>query len=97
MNLVLIAILGVMTFSSRAIGLVLMPKSEGRLQEIFQRLPAGLFAALAVVSLLDDSGSIQSTRSLVAAIAALVVSPTRSLPLIFVSGIAGYLVSALVL
>jgi branched-subunit amino acid transport protein len=97
MNFVLIAILGVMTFSSRAIGLVLMPKSEGRLQEIFQRLPAGLFAALAVVSLLEDSGSIQSSRSLIAALAALAVSPTRSLPLIFVSGIAGYLVAALVL
>ncbi|MEA2446778.1 MAG: hypothetical protein QOK47_415 [Actinomycetota bacterium] len=97
MNFLLVASLGAMTYASRVLGLVFMPKTEGRMLEIFQRLPAGLFAALAVVSLLDDSGSIQSTRSLIAALAALAVSPTRSIPLIFVTGIAGYLVSGLFL
>lgn len=97
MNAILIGILGAMTFTSRAVGLVLVPSTEGRLQTIFGRLPACLFAALAVVSLMNDAGSVQSGRSLVAAGAGLAVSPKRSLPLIFIAGIAGFLLSGLFL
>ena len=96
MSVLLTFSLGAMTYLSRAIGLVLMPQTENRLSAIFDRLPAALFAGLAVASMITSSGSLRSIPSLIAALAALATSPSRSLPLIFVAGIAGYLISSLV-
>jgi branched-subunit amino acid transport protein len=95
MKLALIVALGAITYASRAAGLAFMPRAQGRLHEILERLPAPLFAALAVVALVDDSGGLISVRSLVAAAFALVATPTRSLPVIFGAGLLGYLVTLL--
>jgi hypothetical protein len=94
-KLVLIVVLGAITYASRAAGLALLPRARGRLREILERLPAPIFAALAVVALVDDSGGLISVRSLVAVGFALVATPTRSLPLIFGAGLVGYLVTLL--
>jgi hypothetical protein len=95
MKFVLIIVLGAIVYASRAIGLAFMPDSAGRLQAILERLPGPLFAALAVVALVNDAGAIRSTTSVVAALFALAVTPTRSLPLIFAAGITGYLAGTL--
>jgi hypothetical protein len=50
---------------------------------------------LAIVALVDDSGSLTSIRALVAVAFALVATPTRSLPVIFGAGLVGYLVTLL--
>jgi branched-subunit amino acid transport protein len=94
-KLALILVLGAITYASRAAGLALLPRARGRLEEILERLPAPIFAALAVVALVDDSGALISVRALVAVGFALVATPTRSLPVIFGAGLVGYLVTLL--
>ena len=95
MKFLLILVLGAIVYASRVVGLAFMPNSGGRLQTILERLPGPLFAALAVVALVDDSGALRSMTSVVAAAFALAASPTRSLPLIFAAGIVGYTVATL--
>ncbi len=95
MSTLLIFALGATTYVSRALGLAFTPRTQGRVEAILQRLPAPLFAALAVVALVGENGAPISSRAVVAAACALAVSWTRSLPLVFAAGVAGYLIASL--
>jgi membrane protein YqaA with SNARE-associated domain len=61
------------------------------LRIVLDRLPAPLFASLAVTSLIQD-GEPASPETLCAAAGALAVTPTRSLLWVLVGGLAGYAV-----
>ena len=96
MSLGVIAAIAILTYSSRAIALVLMPKPSERITTVLDRIPAPLFASLAVTSLVDD-GSLVAAETAFATAGALLASPTRSLLWVLVGGAAGYGVGALIL
>ena len=89
MSVGLIVVIALLTYGSRALALVLMPDPPARIQEVLDRIPAPLFAALAATSLIED-GALAEPSTLSAALFALVASPTRSLLWVLVAGVAGY-------
>jgi branched-subunit amino acid transport protein len=91
----LIAAIAVLTYGSRALGLVFMPDPPARLRVMLDRIPAPLFAALAVTSLIED-GRLADPETLSAAVLALVAAPTRSLLWVLFAGLAGYAVGTLI-
>ena len=93
MSVELILVLAALTYVSRAAALVLMPHPSDRMREILDRIPAPLFASLAVTSLIE--GGIARPPTLLAAAMALVATPTRSLLWVLVGGIIGYGVGVL--
>ncbi|MGH2788260.1 MAG: AzlD domain-containing protein [Actinomycetota bacterium] len=95
MSVGLIVIIAALTYSSRALALVLMPQPPAPVRAVLDRIPAPLFAALAVTSLIED-GELAPPETLCAAFGALLVSPTRSLLAVLVGGLAGYGVGALI-
>jgi branched-subunit amino acid transport protein len=94
MSFALIAALAVLTYGSRALALVFMPHPPVRARVILDRIPAPLFAALAVTSLIED-GELVDLETLCAAAGAFIVTPTRSLLWVLVGGVAGYALGAL--
>jgi branched-subunit amino acid transport protein len=90
----LIVVIAVMTYGSRALALVAMPDLPERSRAILDRVPAPLFAALAAMSLFGD-GNLVEARTLVATAGAVLVSPTRSLLLVLIGGLAGYVVGTI--
>lgn len=90
----LVVVIAVMTYGSRALGLVAMPDPPARLKRALDRVPAPLFAALAAMSLVTE-GEIAGPRTLVAALGALALAPTRSLLLVLIGGVAGYALALL--
>jgi branched-subunit amino acid transport protein len=94
MSLALIAALAVLTYGSRALALVFMPHPPERARVVLDRIPAPLFAALAVTSLIEN-GELVALETLCAAAGALIVTPTRSLLWVLVGGLAGYALGAL--
>ena len=94
MSLWLIGGLALLTYGSRALALVAMPDPPARLRAILDRVPAPLFASLAAISLFDD-GDIAGPRTLVAALGAVLLAPTRSLLFVLLGGMAGYAIAVL--
>jgi branched-subunit amino acid transport protein len=94
MSLALIGALAVLTYGSRALALVFMPHPPERARIVLDRIPAPLFAALAVTSLIED-GKLAGAETLCAVAGALIVTPTRSLLWVLVGGVAGYALGAL--
>jgi branched-subunit amino acid transport protein len=88
-SFVLIAAIMLLTYGSRALGLVFMPDPPERLRVILDRIPAPLFAALAVTSLIEE-GRPADPETLSAAAFALAATPTRSLLWVLFAGLAGY-------
>jgi branched-subunit amino acid transport protein len=88
-SLALIAGIALLTYGSRALALVFMPDPPPRMRTTLDRIPAPLFAALAVTSLIDD-GQLVDASTLGAAVFALVAAPTRSLLWVLVAGLVGY-------
>jgi uncharacterized membrane protein len=84
-----IATIAFLTYSSRALALVLMPDPPPRAKAVLDRIPAPLFASLAAISLVED-GQPAGPETLCAALGALVATPTRSLLWVLVGGLAGY-------
>jgi branched-subunit amino acid transport protein AzlD len=91
-DLMIVLAAAVLTYLSRAAAVAILPASRGRLLSMIERLPAPLFAALAAYALVgtevrwpDDPGITA------AALAAVLVSPTRSIPWILIAGTATYL------
>jgi branched-subunit amino acid transport protein len=90
----LIVAIAALTYSSRALALVFMPHPPERVRVVLDRVPAPLFASLAMTSLVAE-GEVVGAETLCAALGALIVTPTRSLLWVLVGGIAGYALGAL--
>ncbi len=89
-DLILILVVAAMTYLSRAAAVVFLPAAKGDVLAFVTRIPAPLFAALAVFALVGDGESLPEPSMLVAVAAALLVSPKRSLGLTLAAGIVGY-------
>ena len=89
MSLLLIVGIALLTYGSRALALVLMPDPPERLKVILDRIPAPLFAGLAVTALIDE-GTVAPPATLVATACALLAAPSRSMLWVLLAGIAGY-------
>ena len=96
MSLWLVLVIALLTYASRAAALVAMPEPSARVRAILDRIPAPLFAALAATALFED-GAVAEPQTLVAALGAVLLAPTRSLLWVLVGGIAAYAVAAAVL
>jgi branched-subunit amino acid transport protein len=93
MSLGLIVTIALITYGSRALALVLMPDPPARARAVLDRLPAPLFASLAAISLVKESGPV-APETLCAAAGALLLSPTRSLLWVLLGGLAGFAVAS---
>lgn len=89
-DLILILMVAAITYLSRAAAVVFLPAAKGDVLAFVTRIPAPLFAALAVFALVGDGESLPEPSMLVAVAAALLVSPKRSLGLTLAAGIVGY-------
>lgn len=89
---VVVVAVAVVTVASRIAATALLPAPRGRLAELVDRLPAPLFAALAMVSLTGSDRGIADPAPLLAVACALASARWRSLLLTVISGLAGYLV-----
>ena len=85
----MIVAIATLTYGSRALALVFMPDPPARVKAVLERIPAPLFAALAVTSLVED-GAFADAETLSAALCALVAARTRSLLWVLLAGVAGY-------
>lgn len=87
----LIVVLAAITYASRAVSLVLLPSLPHLLRIVLDRVPAALFAGLAVHSLVVPGVGLADGQVLAATGAAIVVAPRRSLLICLLAGVAGYL------
>jgi branched-subunit amino acid transport protein len=90
MSLTLIAALAILTYSSRAAALVFMPDPPLVIRRMLDRAPAPLFAGLAALSLVRESGTLAPLPILVAVAGALCTVRLRSLPLALAGGLLGF-------
>jgi hypothetical protein len=90
MSPVLLVVVALLTYASRAVALVFLPRPHGRFEAALARMPAPIFASLAMLTLVDGDRSLVGSPVLGAALGALVLSPRRSLPLCLIGGVAGY-------
>ena len=95
MSLPLILAIAALTYASRAIALVAMPHPPDRLKAILDRIPAPLFACLAVASLIGEGG-LAPAATMSAAVVALIATPSRSLLWVLVAGLLGYAIGIVV-
>lgn len=86
-----------LTYVSRAVALAVLPAPRGRLHATIERVPAPLFAGLAVFSLLGSGLDRPSLPVLLAAVAALACTRTRSLAAILAAGMTAYVTTLLIL
>lgn len=91
-DLVLIVLVAVMTYLSRAAAVVFLPAARGGTLAFLSRIPAPLFAGLAGFALVGGGQALPEPSMMTAAAAALLASPKRSLGLTLAAGILGYLV-----
>ena len=90
MSPLLLITLALITYVSRAVAVVLLPRPSPRFETILSRVPAPIFASLATATLLGDGGGPVDGPTLAAAAGALLLSPARSLLLCLIGGAAGY-------
>ena len=86
--------LALITYVSRAVPVVLLPRPSPRVETILSRIPAPIFASLATATLLGDGGAPVSGPTLAAAAGALLLSPARSLLPCLIGGAVGYAAAA---
>jgi hypothetical protein len=96
MSLPLLIAAAAITIGSRIAALALLPPPRGVIAALTRRLPAPLFAALAALSLTGNAGA--ATAPMLAAVgSALVVALRwRSLLVILVAGLGGFLAASLI-
>lgn len=90
MSVLVLVSLAVITYVSRAVAVVLLPRPSPRFETILSRIPAPIFASLATATLLGDGGAPASVPTLAAAAGALVLTPARSLLACLIGGALGY-------
>jgi len=83
----LILALAALTYLSRVAALVFIPRLPQRATRILDRIPAALFAGLAVQSVVGPGGTVADLPVLAAAAGSLLVAPFRSLPLCLAAGL----------
>jgi branched-subunit amino acid transport protein len=83
MSPLLLVVVALLTYGSRAAAVVFLPRPGPRFETILSRIPAAIFAGLATSTLLG------------AATGALLVTPARSLLVCLVGGAIGYAAGAL--
>ena len=91
----LVAAVAVITVGSRIVATAVLPPPEGATAEIVRRLPAPLFGAMAALSLVGSDH--RGVPALVAAGAAVAVARTRSLLIVVLGGIVGYMLAEAVM
>jgi hypothetical protein len=94
-NAVLVAAVAVITVGSRIVATAVLPPPDGATAEIVRRLPAPLFAAMAALSLVGSDQ--RGTPALVAAAAAVAVAGRRSLLVVVLAGLVGYMLAKAVM
>jgi hypothetical protein len=96
-DLTLILIVALITVGSRIVALAVLPPPRGLAAELVRRLPAPLFATLAVLSLMGADGGIAEPAMLAAVACALGAALRwRSLLVILGAGLGGFLVASLI-
>lgn len=95
-DLGLIVTVAAITYASRAAAVVFLPAARGPLLEFVARIPAPLFAGLAVFALVGAELTWPEPPVFAAAACALLVSPKKSLGLTLAAGIAGFLIVELI-
>ena len=90
MSPLLLITLALITYVSRAVAVVLLPRPSPRFETILSRIPAPIFASLATATLLGDGGALVGVPTLAAAAGALLLSPARSLLVCLIGGATGY-------
>jgi hypothetical protein len=95
MSPLVLVVLALITYGSRAAAVVLLPRPSPRFEAILARIPAPIFASLATATLLGDGGTLAGVPVLGAALGALAVSRARSLLICLLGGAAGYAVGLL--
>lgn len=93
MNLGLLLVIGLITYLSRALTLLILPAPPESLQRILRRVPAPLFAGLAALSLVGANGSFGGWPTLFAVVGALATLRFRSLLVTLFGGLVGYSVA----
>lgn len=96
-NWLLILLVAGLTYLSRAAAVALLPAAEGRILEFVNRIPAPLFAGLAMFSLIGDATALPEVSTLAAAAGALIATPRRSLGLTLATGLAAFAIVELIL
>jgi branched-subunit amino acid transport protein len=89
-DLTLIIVVAGITYLSRAAAVVLAPVARGYLLGLVTRIPAPLFAGLAVFAVFGDAIVWPDPSTIAAVVAALLASPKRSLGLTLAAGILGF-------
>lgn len=92
----LLVLTAALTYLSRAAAVALLPVARGPLLEFVGRLPAPLFAGLAMFALVGQDVAMPDPAPLAAVIGALVATPRRSLGVTLAAGLAAYLIVELV-
>ncbi len=90
----LLAAIALITYASRAVALVVLPRPSARVEAVLARMPAPIFASLAMSTLIGDGGALAGGPILWAAAGALLTAPQRSLALCLIGGAAGYALAA---
>jgi branched-subunit amino acid transport protein len=90
MSVTLIVALAVITYGSRAAVLVILPDPPPALRRVLDQMPAPLFAGLAALSLVRESGALAPPPVLAAAAGAICAVPFRSLLVTLAGGLAGF-------
>ena len=67
MSALVLAAIALITYASRAMALVLLPRPSARFEAVLRRIPAPIFASLATATLLSDGGALVSGPTLAAA------------------------------
>ena len=96
-DLILIVFVATITYLSRAAAVVLLPTARGYLLGLVTRIPAPLFAGLAVFAFVGDEVLWPDPSTIAAVLAAILVSPKRSLGLTLAAGILGFVALELIL
>ncbi len=96
MSPLVLAVITLVTYASRAASLVFLSRPGRRFEVVLGRMPAPIFAGLAALSVTTGEGRLADGQILCAAVGALLASPRRSLALCLAGGLAGYGVGELV-
>lgn len=91
----LIVAIAAITYLSRAAAVVLLPPARGGVLQFVRRIPAPLFASLAVFAVLGDEVIIPEPSTIGAVVAALLVTPRKSLGVTLAAGLIGFVVVGL--
>jgi branched-subunit amino acid transport protein len=95
LSLMVLVVVAFITYVSRVATLVFLSRPGGRVEVVLGRMPAPIFASLAILTLVTGDRSLANPPILCAALGAALMSPARSLPLCLIGGIGGYTLATL--